>query len=435
MGNGGSMMENNIYLEREERTLWFQEARFGMFIHWGLYAIPALGEWIRSQKNITNEEYQKYFNEFNPKNYNPKEYAKIAKRAGMKYAVMTAKHHDGFCLFDSKYTTYKSTNTKCKRDLIKEYVEAFRGEGIKVGLYYSLLDWHHEDYPAYGDRHHPMRNNEEFKNKTYKFENYVQYFHNQVRELLTNYGKIDIMWFDFSYDDMAGEKWQATKLMKMVRDLQPHIIVDNRLDDKKNIKKANLSPYTGDFDSPEQIIPPKGVVDENGNKVPWEACITLNNNWGYSAFDKDFKSSKQIVRALVECVSKNGNLILNVGPDANGEIPKESSDILEEVGNWMKYNGESIYKCKASMYAKPEWGRYTQNEKNLYCHIYDRGIGYVNLNNLRNKVEFATLLKDGSEIEIDFPWMAEEFVKDAFLNLKTSKLPDEIDTVIKLKLI
>ncbi|WP_040327961.1 alpha-L-fucosidase [Clostridium ihumii] len=428
-------MENNIYLEREERTLWFQEARFGMFIHWGLYAIPALGEWIRSQKNITNEEYQKYFNEFNPKNYNPKEYAKLAKRAGMKYAVMTAKHHDGFCLFDSKYTTYKSTNTKCKRDLIKEYVEAFREEGIKVGLYYSLLDWHHEDYPAYGDRHHPMRNNEEFKNKTHKIENYVKYFHNQVRELLTNYGKIDIMWFDFSYDDMTGERWQATKLMKMVRDLQPHIIVDNRLDDKKNIKKANLSPYTGDFDSPEQIIPPKGVVDENGNKVPWEACITLNNNWGYSAFDKDFKSTKQIVRALVECVSKNGNLILNVGPDANGEIPKESSDILEEVGNWMKYNGESIYKCKASMYAKPEWGRYTQNEKNLYCHIYDRGIGYVNLNNLRNKVEFATLLKDGSEIEIDFPWMAEEFVKDAFLNLKTSKLPDEIDTVIKLKLI
>ena len=435
MGNGGSRMENNIYLEREERTLWFQEARFGMFIHWGLYAIPALGEWIRSQKNITNEEYQKYFNEFNPKNYNPKEYAKLAKRAGMKYAVMTAKHHDGFCLFDSKYTTYKSTNTKCKRDLIKEYVEAFREEGIKVGLYYSLLDWHHEDYPAYGDRHHPMRNNEEFKNKTHKIENYVKYFHNQVRELLTNYGKIDIMWFDFSYDDMTGERWQATKLMKMVRDLQPHIIVDNRLDDKKNIKKANLSPYTGDFDSPEQIIPPKGVVDKNGNKVPWEACITLNNNWGYSAFDKDFKSTKQIVRALVECVSKNGNLILNVGPDANGEIPKESSDILEEVGNWMKYNGESIYKCKASMYAKPEWGRYTQNEKNLYCHIYDRGIGYVNLNNLRNKVEFATLLKDGSEIEIDFPWMAEEFVKDAFLNLKTSKLPDEIDTVIKLKLI
>lgn len=435
MGEWGRKMENNIYLEREKRTMWFQEARFGMFIHWGLYAIPALGEWVRSQKNITNEEYQKYFNEFNPKNYNPKEYAKIAKRAGMKYAVMTAKHHDGFCLFDSKYTTYKSTNTKCKRDLIKEYVEAFRGEDIKVGLYYSLLDWHHEDYPAYGDRHHPMRNNEEFKNKTYKFENYVQYFHNQVRELLTNYGKIDIMWFDFSYDDMAGEKWQATKLMKMVRDLQPHIIVDNRLDDKKNIKKANLSPYTGDFDSPEQIIPPKGVVDENGNKVPWEACITLNNNWGYSAFDKDFKSSKQIVRALVECVSKNGNLILNVGPDANGEIPKESSDILEEVGNWMKYNGESIYKCKASMYAKPEWGRYTQNEKNLYCHIYDRGIGYLNLNNLRDKVEFATLLKDGSEIEIDFPWMAEEFVKDAFLNLKTSKLPDEIDTVIKLKLI
>ncbi len=427
--------ESKIYLQREERTKWFQEARFGMFIHWGLYSIPAAGEWIMTNRQMTVEEYKPYFAEFNPTKYNPRQWAKLAKKSGMKYAVMTAKHHDGFCLFDSAYTDYKSTNTKAGRDLIKEYIDAFRTEDIKIGLYYSLLDWHHEDYPAYGDRHHPMRNNTAFKNKIHNFDNYVKYFHNQVKELVTGYGKIDIMWFDFSYDNMTGEKWKATELVDMIRKYQPDIIIDNRLDDKKSIKKANLSPYTGDFDSPEQIIPPKGVLNENRNPVPWEACITLNNNWGYASMDKDYKSSKQVVRSLVECVSKNGNMILNVGPNAKGEIPKESVAILEEVGEWLDDNGDSIYGCKGSYLPKPEWGRYTQNENLLYAHIYDRGIGHTNLNNLRGKIKKARLLKDCSEIKVEFPWMAEEFEEDAFINLSSAILPDEKDTVVELELL
>ncbi|KEZ85284.1 alpha-L-fucosidase [Clostridium sulfidigenes] len=427
--------ESKIYLQREERTKWFQEARFGMFIHWGLYSIPAAGEWIMTNRQMTVEEYKPYFAEFNPTKYNPRQWAKLAKKAGMKYAVMTAKHHDGFCLFDSAYTDYKSTNTKAGRDLIKEYIDAFRTEDIKIGLYYSLLDWHHEDYPAYGDRHHPMRNNTAFKNKIHNFDNYVKYFHNQVKELVTGYGKIDIMWFDFSYDNMTGEKWKATELVDMIRKYQPDIIIDNRLDDKKSIKKANLSPYTGDFDSPEQIIPPKGVLNENRNPVPWEACITLNNNWGYASMDKDYKSSKQVVRSLVECVSKNGNMILNVGPNAKGEIPKESVAILEEVGEWLDDNGDSIYGCKGSYLPKPEWGRYTQNGNLLYAHIYDRGIGHTNLNNLRGKIKKARLLKDCSEIKVEFPWMAEEFEADAFILLPGAILPDEKDTVVELELL
>ncbi len=427
--------ESKIYLQREERTKWFQEARFGMFIHWGLYSIPAAGEWIMTNRQMTVEEYKPYFAEFNPTKYNPRQWAKLAKKAGMKYAVMTAKHHDGFCLFDSAYTDYKSTNTKAGRDLIKEYIDAFRTEDIKIGLYYSLLDWHHEDYPAYGDRHHPMRNNTAFKNKIHNFDNYVKYFHNQVKELVTGYGKIDIMWFDFSYDNMTGEKWKATELVDMIRKYQPDIIIDNRLDDKKSIKKANLSPYTGDFDSPEQIIPPKGVLNENRNPVPWEACITLNNNWGYASMDKDYKSSKQVVRSLVECVSKNGNMILNVGPNAKGEIPKESVAILEEVGEWLDDNGDSIYGCKGSYLPKPEWGRYTQNGNLLYAHIYDRGIGHTNLNNLRGKIKKARLLKDCFEIKVEFPWMAEEFEADAFILLPSAILPDEKDTVVELELL
>lgn len=427
--------ESKIYLQREERTKWFQEARFGMFIHWGLYSIPAAGEWIMTNRQMTVEEYKPYFAEFNPTKYNPRQWAKLAKKAGMKYAVMTAKHHDGFCLFDSAYTDYKSTNTKAGRDLIKEYIDAFRTEDIKIGLYYSLLDWHHEDYPAYGDRHHPMRNNKAFKNKIHNFDNYVKYFHNQVKELVTGYGKIDIMWFDFSYDNMTGEKWKATELVDMIRKYQPDIIIDNRLDDKKSIKKANLSTYTGDFDSPEQIIPPRGVLNENRNPVPWEACITLNNNWGYASMDKDYKSSKQVVRSLVECVSKNGNMILNVGPNAKGEIPKESVAILEEVGEWLDDNGDSIYGCKGSYLPKPEWGRYTQNGNLLYAHIYDRGIGHTNLNNLRGKIKKARLLKDCSEIKVEFPWMAEEFEADAFILLPGAILPDEKDTVVELELL
>ena len=309
----------SILEERIKRTDWMMQARFGMFIHWGLYSIPAKGEWMRSVDKMTVEDYQPFFDTFNPKDFEPQKWAKLAKRAGMKYSVFTAKHHDGFCMFDSKLTDYKSTNTPAKRDFVKEYIEAFRAEGIKVGLYYSLVDWHHEDYPAYDDRIHPMRGNESYRKQGEHFENYIQYFHGQVKELLSNYGKIDLLWFDYSYDDMTGEKWEATKLVQMIRSLQPDIVINNRLGG--NILSAEPEFYSGDFHSPEQIIPPNGVMNELGQPVPWEECITLNNNWGYMSNCGAYKSAKDVVRLLVECVSKGGNLLLNVGPDANGTIP------------------------------------------------------------------------------------------------------------------
>ncbi len=431
--------ENPLIIARNERTRWFSSDRFGMFIHWGLYSIPARGEWVRSVERISTDAYQPYFEEFNPSQYNPKVWAALARQAGMKYAVLTAKHHDGFCLFDSQLTDYKSTNTLCRRDLVREYVEAFRAEGLKVGLYYSLLDWHHPDYPAYGDRHHPMRDNEEYKGRSQDFSRYVEYLHGQVRELLTNYGRIDIIWFDFSYDKMSGETWKAAELVGMARSLQPQILIDNRLggsgESNRNFGSKNPPVYAGDFACPEQIIPPEGLVDEDGQPVPWEACLTLNKNWGYAAADKDFKSPQQVVRALVECVSKNGNMLLNVGPNAGGEIPGECVQILAEVGEWMRKNSASLYACGRSEFPKPEWGRYTQKGKWLYAHIYDRGIGPVNFRGLAGKVKKARLLEDGSEIKLERPWMTTEYPADAFIDFPSSRLPDALDSVVELELL
>lgn len=428
---------------RAKRTNWFLQDRFGLFIHWGLYAIPARGEWVMTAERMSKKDYQVYFDEFNPLNFDPKSWARAAKNAGMRYAVMTAKHHDGFCLFDSKLTDYKATNTKAKRDFIKEYVDAFRAEGLKVGLYYSLIDWHHDDYPHYGDRHHPMRDNEAYKDSEHDFANYLKYMHGQVKELCTNYGKIDILWFDFSYDHMFGERWQATELITMVRALQPDVIIDNRLEasgeNAGSIRTGNPSFYAGDFASPEQIIPPEGIVDEKGNSIPWEACITMNNHWGYSATDKNFKSPKMIIRKLVECASKNGNLLLNVGPNAKGEIPRESLDTLRGIGEWMRQNGESIYSCGKAHLPKPEWGYYTQKGNTLYAHIFEGPIGPLGIQGLKGKAEKIRLLADKSELKPIQPWNTKDFDDYIFINFGkpehlTHPLPNEIDTVIQLAL-
>lgn len=434
----------NLIDERKKRTKWFMEDRFGMFIHWGIYSIPARGEWVMTNERMSIEDYSRYFDEFDPIYYEPRKWARICREAGMKYAVMTAKHHDGFCLFDSKYTDYKSTNTKAKKDLIREYVDAFREEGIKVGLYYSLLDWHHKDFPHYKDKHHPMRDREDYRNYEYDFDNYLDYMHRQVEELVTNYGKIDILWFDFSYDDMVGERWRASELIDMVRSHQPHVIIDNRLEasgeNSGSILSENPSSYAGDFTSPEQIIPPFGIKDSLGRDVPWEACITMNNHWGYSSEDKLFKSPKTIIRKLVESVSKNGNLLLNVGPTAKGEFPEESIEILETIGSWMKDNHKSIYNCTSSQLEKPEWGYYTQSGNKLYAHIFENPIGPLALKGLKGRVESARLLSDYSEVNIIEPWNTMDYQDDyIFINFGkegqlTYPLPDNIDTVVEFTL-
>jgi len=433
------LLAQDVYQQRQERTQWFREARFGMFIHWGIYAIPARGEWVRNKEKLSVEDYQPYFDSFNPVDYRPREWAKIARDAGMKYAVMTAKHHDGFCLFDSKFTDYKATNTPAGRDLIREYVEAFRADGLKVGFYYSLLDWHHPDYPHYGDGIHPMSNNEAWKNKKHHFENYVTYLHNQVRELATHYGKIDIMWFDFSYGKMSGETWQATELVKMVRELQPGIIIDNRLGG--NMEAENPEPFAGDFEGPEQVIPHRGIFDDKGRPIPWEACITLNNNWGYATND-DYKSPRDVIRALVNVVSKGGNLLLNVGPDARGHIPQKSIEILEKVGDWMDLNSESIYGCGPAPFPKPEWGRFTMKGDTLFAHITDSNIGQYYLKGMKGKIGQARLLFDGREVFTGPYWHGKRSYieeNDLFFNLGnppqwTFQVPDLIDTVVRFEL-
>jgi len=436
-------MEFKLYEDIQERTKWFREARFGAFIHFGIYSIPGRGEWVQSAEKMTKENYKHYFDEFNPDRYDPSDWAKVMKQAGMKYAILTAKHHDGFCLFDSQLTEFKSTNTPCGRDLIMEYVEALRKENLKVGIYYSLPDWNHEDYPAFGDRQHPMRDNEAFKDKKYDFDKYIEYLHGQVRELCTNYGKIDIMWFDFSYWEMKGEAWKATELVKMMKELQPGIIIDNRLGG--NMEGSLPEIYSGDFDGPEQSIPRTMIVNDAGEPLPWEVCMTLNNSWGYCGMDKAYKTSSFVIKCLVECVSKNGNLMVNIGPDARGRIPKQTQRILAEVGDWMNDNGQSIYGCGASEFEKPQWGYYTQKGKTLYAHLFSPVLGHINMKGMKDKIKKARIVEDGSEVIVTEFWNLNNGVSrmdspdDMYLAFgypvqNTYELTDTRGTVIKMDL-
>ena len=422
------------YNDVMKRTEWYRHDRFGLFIHWGLYAIPGKREWVKSDERLSNEQYEKYFENFTAENYDPREWAKLAKKAGMKYAVLTAKHHEGFCLFDSALTDYKATNCPAGRDLVREYVDAFRAEGIKVGLYYSLIDWHHPDYPHYGDRIHPQRSNPDEQNDKRDFSRYVEYMHGQVRELLTNYGKIDLMWFDFSYGEMSGEKWEATKLITMARELQPHLIIDNRLHTSRGeIDLDEMPIYSGDFVSPEQFVPKSGIVDKHGRPMPWEACITTQaDSWGYSATNDKFLSARDIIFMLVDCVSKNGNLLLNVGPTSKGEFPKKTIEVLNEVGEWMHENSESIYGCGAVDVPTPEFGRYTGKDGIVYAHVFDKSGYCLNMNGINeNDVKYAFYLEDMTEVTVAPFWNAEAKSSDAAVTLGAS-LKNPIDTVLKI---
>ena len=424
----------------EARVQWFREARFGMFIHWGLYSIPARGEWVRSDEQMPESEYMPYFDEFNPRDYNPRAWAKAAKEAGMQYVVLTAKHHDGFCLFDSQYTDFKSTNTKLGRDIVRDFVEAVRAEGLRVGLYFTLIDWHHPDYPHYGDRYHPMRNHPECSNENRDFNRYLEYMFNQAREICSNYGKLDLLWFDFSYDHMRGETWKATEFMEMVRSLQPNVIIDNRLEVSGegfgSLHDCRPTPYHGDFVTPEKFIPPQGILDVEGNPMLWEVCATMNNNWGFNGTDLFYKPASMLIKKLVECVSKGGNMILNVGPDAQGNIPPQSQAILRDIGRWMHDNAESIYGCGRSELPRPEFGRITQKDKTLYFHMYENTMGPVPLLGLRAEdVAGIRLLSTGHEIPVSTSWVHSDYPDIVFADLGPNPvLPDPVDTVLKVML-
>jgi alpha-L-fucosidase len=427
---------SDAYAKLMQRTEWWRDARFGMFIHFGAYSVAARGEWVKSTERLTTEQYQQYVDIFNPLDFDAKKWAKLARAAGMKYAVLTAKHHDGFCMFDSKLTDYKVSTRFGGRDIVREFLDAFRAEGLKVGLYYSLIDWHHPDYPNVGN--HPQRDDKEYAKKNFNWDNYLKYMHGQVEELVRDYGKLDIMWFDYSFDDYSGEKWKAKELLDMVHKYQPGIIVDNRLNANEGTKSTGrmISKY-GDFETPEQGIPDEALTDKYGNAIPWETCLTLNNNWGYTEGDKDWKSPQMIIHALVNCVSKNGNLLLNVGPDGRGNIPAESVRILTEVGQWMDKNSESIYGCGMSGFAKPDWGRYTAKGTALYLHWMYPAIGHIGIKGISDKNPRAYLLSTGAELPTEKTWWGNNEKDIYYVNVNrptymTFTLPDQTDTVIKI---
>ena len=420
--------------EKAERLSWWREARFGMFIHWGLYAQAARHEWVKKRERISDEEYRKYFEIFNPDLFDPAEWARKAKDAGMKYAVITSKHHEGFCMFDSEYTDYDVMSTPYGKDIIKEWVEAFRAEGLGIGFYYSLIDWHHPEYTI--DRIHPQsaQTEEEYEklNKDRDMSVYREYLKNQVREILTSYGKIDILWLDFSFPGKFGKDrndWGSVELMKMVRRLQPEIIVNDR---------ADLKDYWGgwDFTTPEQFKVQKWP-EIDGEKIPWETCQTFSGSWGYYRDEHTWKDKKQLLVLLIESVSKGGNLLLNVGPTARGTFDYRAQNSLSEMGEWMKYNSRSIYGCTQAPeeFKAPDNTLLTYNpDKNrLYIHLLDYPLKNFLLEDYKDKIKYAQFLHDASELQMSEPyghWVEQETGEnDVNLILPVNKPKVEIPVI------
>ncbi len=381
---------------------WFVQDRFGLFIHWGIYALPARHEWVRHNEKITNEEYQKYFERFDPDLYDPRAWARAAKDAGMKYFVVTTKHHDGFCLWDSALTDYQATNTPHGRDLLTPMVEAFREEGLHVGFYHSLIDWHHPDFvidDMHALRDHPDRDH---MNEGRDQKRYTEYLHGQVRELLTNFGKIDILWFDFSYPSREGfqgkgrDDWQSAQLLKLVRELQPEILLNDRLD-------LGDDAQSWDLKTPEQFQP-RVAPDFNGQPIVWEACQTLSGSWGYHRDENSWKSVDQLLLMLIDSVSKGGNMLLNVGPTARGEFDSRALNRLSGMGAWMRGHERSIRGCQAAPagWTTPEDCRLTWNagRNRLYIHIFAWPFKRLYLQGPIEQVAYAQLLNDASEIKL-----------------------------------
>ena len=412
-------------------TGWFQHDRFGLFIHWGLYAMAARHEWVKSRERVSEEHYEKYFKYFDPDLYDPQRWAEAASHAGMKYFVITTKHHEGFCLWDSKLTDYKAPNTPAKRDLLRPMVEAFRGQGMRVGFYHSLIDWHHPDYvvdyPIHPRREAlppgtnlPVHRGEPNQSREYHEGvdvnegrdqgRYADYLHGQVRELLTEFGDVDILWFDFSYlrdlerhartdfeFNKGREAWKSERLLEMIRELAPKVILNDRLDLPED------TPEYMDVKTPEQFQP-REWVRVNGQPVVWEVCQTFSGSWGYHRDESSWRSSRQLIQTLIDCVSKGGNLLLNVGPTGRGEFDVRALDRLDAIGRWMHHHDRSIYGCTQAPaeFATPHDARltYDPQRKLLFVHLFSwpyknlvlSGKAYL------DRLDYAQLLHDGSEV-------------------------------------
>ncbi len=423
---------NESAAARNARMAWWREARFGMFIHWGLYAIPAgewqgntnHAEWIRTTAQIPLKEYDQFVAQFNPVQFNPTEWVKLAQAAGMKYIVITSKHHDGFCLFDSKYTNFDIMATPFQRDILKELAAACRAAGIKMCWYHSIMDWHHPDYL-------PRRDWEKDRpTEGANFDRYVQHLKNQLQELVTNYGEISVLWFDGEWESTWNTQY-GKDLYNYVRSLQPSIIINNRVGAGRSGMEGFTAghEFSGDFGTPEQQIPATGLPG-----VDWETCMTMNDHWGYNQHDQNWKSTTDLIQKLADIASKGGNFLLNVGPTAAGLFPDASIERLREMGQWMQVNGAAIYGTQASPFKNLPWGRCTQKAlaggTRLYLHVFDwPANGKLVVPGIYNAVSRAFLLADPQTLPL--PVTRDE---DALVVTVPVAAPDPINSVVVLEI-
>jgi len=421
--------------ERDARMEWWREARFGMFIHWGLYAIPAgtwneqqiggIGEWIMDRANIPVEEYEQLAKKFDPVKFDAAEWARIAKDAGMKYMVITSKHHDGFCLFDSDATDYNVVDTApYGKDLLKPLAAECRKQGIKFCTYYSIMDWHHpSQYRGSEKRYNPTKIHPERKAE------YLTFMKKQLKELLDTCDP-EVLWFDGEWSAWWLEE-DGRDIYAYLRKLKPRLIINNRIGKgRKGMEGLNKGDqdYVGDFGTPEQQIPATGLPG-----VDWESCMTMNRTWGYKSYDHDWKNAETLIRNIIDIASKGGNYLLNVGPTAEGLIPAPSVERLGEIGKWMKANGESIYATQASPFKRLAWGRCTtkacEDSTTLYLHVFDwPSDGRLLVPGLTNEADKAYLLTDASKKAL--PTQAGD---EGVVVSVPAKAPDAICSVVVLK--
>jgi alpha-L-fucosidase len=394
---------------RAQRMAWWHTAKFGMFIHWGLYSLLGQHEWAMEVEGLPIPQYELMAKHFQPKANAAREWARLAKRAGQRYMVMTTKHHEGFCMFDTKLTDYCAPRQGPGRDLVREYVEAARAEGLRVGFYYSLMDWHHPD----GAR---CATDEAARKR------FIVYTHGLIRELMTNYGKVDVLWYDVDWP-LTPEQWESERMNQMVFELQPEIVVNNR------------NGLEGDFSTPEQHIEAAQVGRA------WETCMTLNDSWGYNRGDDAWKTPKTIVSNLATCAVGGGNYLLNIGPKPDGSVPEESAQTLEAVGAWLATNGKAIYDTERGSFSWNTNADYTRRGTTLYIHQhywpastpaaewvpFFQPPAVIAIGGLKTKVRSARLLKTGTSVR---------FVQDEF-SLRLTELPlqapDQPATVIEVE--